>query len=80
LRRETEDKDESIEVWACHWKTLKIMRAMGTQWRTGMNGATGLDYAALPTVAAALKVRLSASRLAGLRALEAEILRLWRAR
>lgn len=23
---------------------------MGTQWRVGMSGATGLDYAALPVV------------------------------
>lgn len=23
---------------------------MGTQWRTGMSGATGLDYTALPVV------------------------------
>jgi hypothetical protein len=26
------------------------MRAMGTQWRVGMGGATGLDYGVLPHV------------------------------
>lgn len=29
---------------------------MGTQWRTGANGATGLDYAALPFVMRVLKI------------------------
>ena len=29
---------------------VNTFAAMGTQWRTGMGGATGLDYAALPAV------------------------------
>jgi hypothetical protein len=27
-----------------------VFIAMSTQWRTGMNGATGLDYCALPEI------------------------------
>ena len=30
--------------------TLNVFVAMSTQWRVGNNGATGLDYAALPVV------------------------------
>ena len=29
---------------------MQVFLAMQTQWRTGMAGATGLDYAALPAV------------------------------
>jgi Phage related hypothetical protein (DUF1799) len=29
---------------------VQVFLAMQTQWRTGMAGATGLDYAALPAV------------------------------
>lgn len=29
---------------------VKVFAAMGTQWRTGMAGPTGLDYGVLPNV------------------------------
>lgn len=29
---------------------MNVFIAMSTQWRIGMNGATGLDYNVLPTV------------------------------
>lgn len=29
---------------------MNVFIAMGTQWRVGASGATGLDYAALPPV------------------------------
>lgn len=29
---------------------VEVMVAMGTQWRSGMSGLTGLDYASLPVV------------------------------
>lgn len=39
-----------VEVWPEHMVVCDVMRAMGTQWRVGMGGATGLDYAVLPQV------------------------------
>jgi hypothetical protein len=39
-----------VEVWPEHETPLAAFSAMGTQWRIGMNGPTGLDYAALPAV------------------------------
>lgn len=30
--------------------SVNVFIAMSTQWRVGMNGATGLDYNALPAV------------------------------
>lgn len=38
------------ELWPCNATAVRVFCAMQTQWRVGMAGATGLDYAALPTV------------------------------
>lgn len=40
----------AVEVWPDNIVTVNAFIAMSTQWRVGMSGATGLDYAALPTV------------------------------
>ena len=45
-----EDYDETVEVWPDNWKAFLVMDSMGTQWRTGACGATGLDYGVLPNV------------------------------
>ena len=54
---------------------LQLFIAMGTQWRVGMGGATGLDYAALQVVAKAMGVKLKRSVLDGIRVMENEALR-----
>lgn len=45
-----EDYDETFEVWPDAWLSFLVMDAMGTQWRTGACGVTGLDYGVLPSV------------------------------
>ncbi|HHY1261524.1 TPA: DUF1799 domain-containing protein [Yersinia enterocolitica] len=35
-----------IEIWPDVWPAFNVIRAMSTQWRTGMSGPTGLDYCA----------------------------------
>ena len=45
-----EDYDETFEVWPDNWRSFLVMDAMGTQWRTGASGITGLDYGVLPSV------------------------------
>lgn len=37
-------------VWPDLMPPVNVFSAMQTQWRTGMAGATGLDYTALPAV------------------------------
>lgn len=37
-----------IEVWPENWEPYLVFDSVGTQWRTGMSGATGLDYNVLP--------------------------------
>lgn len=51
------DFNDDIEVWECNADAFYVFRSMGTQWRIGMAGATGLDYAAMPVVMDAVGVR-----------------------
>lgn len=37
-------------VWPDNVVSVGAFVAMSTQWRAGMGGATGLDYAAMPAV------------------------------
>lgn len=39
-----------VELWPDNLPAVNAFIAMSTQWRVGMNGATGLDYAVVPTV------------------------------
>jgi hypothetical protein len=68
-------EEKPCEIWQSNWKTLHLFIALGTQWRVGMNGATGLDYTAIPVVANAHGIKLTQGRLAGLRTMESEALR-----
>lgn len=45
-----EDVQEEVELWAINYQSFSVFEAMGTQWRMGAGGATGLDYQALPVV------------------------------
>ena len=37
---------ETVEVWPENWPAVRLFNRLGTQWRIGMIGATGLDYTA----------------------------------
>lgn len=39
-----------VEVYPENWLAVRVFDAMSSQWRMGMGGPTGLDYAALPVV------------------------------
>lgn len=45
-----DESDNTIEVWECNADAFYVFESMATQWRVGMAGATGLDYAAMPVV------------------------------
>lgn len=38
----------ALELWAENVAAVALFNQLQSQWRTGMSGATGLDYAALP--------------------------------
>ncbi len=39
-----------VEIWPDNIIAVNVFVAMSTQWRTGVSGATGLDYGVLPHV------------------------------
>jgi hypothetical protein len=39
-----------VELWPDNLLAVNTFIAMSTQWRTGVNGSTGLDYNVLPFV------------------------------
>lgn len=45
-----EARGAPVEIWPDNVQAVNVFVAMSTQWRVGMGGATGLDYAALPVV------------------------------
>lgn len=36
--------DDYVEVWPENYDAFRLFSTLQTQWRTGMNGPTGLDY------------------------------------
>lgn len=49
-------QDELVEVWPENYLSLQVFEAMGTQWRVGISGPTGLDYTVLPIVMRQMQV------------------------
>lgn len=45
LEADTAGKD--VEVWPENWQAFSLFCRVGTQWTSGMGGATGLRYEAL---------------------------------
>lgn len=39
--------DDAVEIWPENAGAVYAFSAVGTQWRTGMSGPTGLDYPAV---------------------------------
>ena len=66
-----------IAVFPCNWKAVRLFHAMGTQWRVGMNGATGLDYRVLPLVAKAAGIKLKRQRVIEVQTMERAALAYW---
>jgi hypothetical protein len=70
--------DTAVEVWPENLPAVNAFIAMGTQWRTGGMGATGLDYAALPAVLRLINIPRAdwPEAMDGLRIMEAEALKI----
>jgi Phage related hypothetical protein (DUF1799) len=48
-----------VGIWPENWLSFQLFSAMQTQWRTGMNGATGLDYNVLNELWRRLKIPIA---------------------
>lgn len=62
--------DTVIEVWPDVWPAFMVFQAAATQWRTGMNGPSGLDYGVLPWLMKLQGIDDEAAALADLRVME----------
>lgn len=45
-----------FEVWPSNWPAVEFFIGVGTQWRVGMAGPTGLDYTAVLAVMARMRL------------------------
>lgn len=77
LPEDVED-NSIVEVWEENWPALEIFSMLGTQWRVGMGGPTGLDYAILPIIfdGRGIKPKRRLELLSDLQIMEREALRL----
>jgi hypothetical protein len=41
---------DPVEVWPDNWQAVNLFSRLGTQWRVGFSGPTGLDYMAVWTL------------------------------
>nr|WP_313395401.1 DUF1799 domain-containing protein [Pseudomonas sp.] len=50
-------EEELVEVWPDAWPAFRVFDAMGTQWRLGQGGPSGLDYTAIAPTASMLGIK-----------------------
>ncbi|WBM59679.1 DUF1799 domain-containing protein [Providencia sp. PROV188] len=67
---------DDVEVVPDVWESYLVFSAMSTQWRIGMNGATGLDYSVIPNVLDLLNIKSKATIFDDLRVMELKALEL----
>ncbi len=68
-----------IDVYPENWLPYQVFLAMGTQWRVGLNGKTGLDYNIIPMMERRFKVapEQSDDLFEALQTLETQVLNIW---
>lgn len=57
-------------MWEENWETVKMFLRIQTQWRVGMSGPVGLDYAPLEWLCRIYKVEDPALVFTGLQVME----------
>ncbi|PRC93089.1 DUF1799 domain-containing protein [Solimicrobium silvestre] len=67
-----------VEVWPDNVQTVNCFIALSTQWKVGMNGVTGLDYAAVLLVMDLFEVDDKKEVFSGLQMMEVEALKFMR--
>lgn len=88
LYRSDEDSEETAPavaqgvfyLWPCNVQVFKLWQKLGTQWRMGFNGATGLDYASVIAYmrnVARIPSKQWDDTFTGLQAMEAAALQGW---
>ena len=63
-------KNAAFEVWEENWEIVEMFLRLQTQWRVGIAGPTGLDYAALEWLCRLYSVKDPATLFEGLQLME----------
>ncbi len=71
-----DEVNSDVEIWPGNVETVQCFIGLSTQWKTGINGVTGLDYAAIPVVMEMNEVVDKREVFGGLQAMEAEVLKI----
>jgi hypothetical protein len=68
-----------VYLWPCHQQAWQVFLACQTQWRVGLQGATGLDYGAVRVVMdmAGVGRQQRAQVFGAVRVCEAQVLDEW---
>ena len=69
-----EEAHPDVEIWPDNVETVHCFIGLSTQWKSGVNGVTGLDYAAIPLEMNDVEGKREVFR--GLQIMEVEVLRL----
>nr|WP_265498852.1 DUF1799 domain-containing protein [Providencia rustigianii] len=67
---------DDVEIVPDVWESYLAFSAMSTQWRVGMNGATGLDYSVISNVLELLNIKNKVTVFDDLRVMELKALEL----
>jgi hypothetical protein len=65
---------EHFEVWPENWEAVRLFIRCQTQWRIGMNGRAGLDYAAVLAMGSLYQIDNLSQVVEDVQVIEAEIL------
>lgn len=69
---------DDLDIWPENWSAVEVFGGMLTQWRIGMAGPTGLDYAALPAVMELFGTEDRKAAFEGLMVMEREALNVFK--
>lgn len=69
---------DELDIWPENWDAVEVFSALQTQWRIGMAGPTGLDYAVLPVVMALYEIEHRADCFSGVQVMEIAALEVFR--
>ena len=72
-----EQANGDFEVWPENWEYVEMFLRVGTQWRTGMGGPTGLDYTAVLAVIGLYQAADQRAMFEALGVMEAAALSVW---
>ena len=67
-------RDDAFELWEENAMAFSVFLNAQTQWRTGMSGPTGLDYAGVAAMTRAMRIKMTPELFADLQTMERAVL------